>query len=33
MLIPFIVKDLIYGFDRAPMAVMVSFLGGVEEEG
>lgn len=31
MLIPLIVKDLIYGFDRAPMAVMVSFLGGVEE--
>ena len=26
MLIPLIVKDLIYGFDRAPMAVMVSFL-------
>ena len=31
MLIPLIVKDLIYGFDRAPMAVIVSFLGGVEE--
>ena len=31
MLIPLIVKDLIYGFDRAPMAVIVSFLAGVEE--
>jgi hypothetical protein len=30
MLIPLIVKDLIYGFDRAPIAVIVSFLG-VEE--
>ena len=31
MLIPLIVKDLIYGFDRAPMAVIVSFLAGVDE--
>ena len=31
MLIPLIVSDLIYGFDRAPMAVMVSLLGVVDE--
>ena len=31
MLIPLIVKDLIYGFDRAPMAAIVNFWGDVEE--
>ena len=27
MLIPLIFRDLMYGFDRAPIAVIVNFLG------